>query len=219
MDLNFLSVLIAVPGIIIGLAFHEFAHGYAAHLLGDDTARYQGRLTLNPLAHLDPAGTIMIIFTMFSGFGFGWAKPVPVNPTNFTRKVTMRTGMMLTALAGPLINFLIALVAYILLYLLANGFGIQDELLLSMIYWIAKINLGLGVFNLLPVPPLDGSKVLAGILPGRFDELLDKLEQYGTIILIMLLFTGVHRIFMYPIASFLENSFKLIGLTISSLFI
>lgn len=218
MDFNLNGILIAIPGILIGLVFHEVAHGYAAYLLGDDTARHQGRLTLNPLAHLDPLGTIMILFTLVNGFGFGWAKPVPVSPHNFTRKVTMRTGMMLTALAGPLTNFIIAFGSIILLYFLYYGFGIQDQFLAQIILGIVSVNVSLGLFNLLPVPPLDGSKILAGILPSRFDQGLYKLEQYGTLILVLLLFTGIHRIILSPIAQFIYNSFDSIGTVIANLF-
>ncbi|RKO66827.1 site-2 protease family protein [Desulfofundulus salinus] len=170
---------IMLPAIVLGLTFHELAHGWVADRLGDATARYQGRLTLNPLAHVDVIGLIMLF-----AVGFGWAKPVPVNPYNF--RGDMRQGIMLVSLAGPAANMLLAIAGTVALGLGAWKLPYGQDIVLKIIY----INVILAVFNLLPIPPLDGSKILAGLLPGR-QQWLYALENYGTIILLLLLFTGI----------------------------
>lgn len=188
-------LLYMTPAVIIGLTFHEFAHAAAAYRLGDRTAYHQGRLTLNPAAHVDILGLLMIYFA-----GFGWARPVPVNPFNFSGN--RNTGMILVSLAGPLSNLFLAVIAAAML----GAFAWDVPYLNRITTEIIKINVILAVFNLLPVPPLDGSKILAGVLPGS-QEWLYKFEQYGTIVLILLLFTGIIGrilgIFIVPIYSFL----------------
>jgi Zn-dependent protease len=173
------EMALMLPGIILGLTFHELAHGWVADRLGDTTARYQGRLTLNPLAHVDVIGLIMLFIA-----GFGWAKPVPVNPYNFHGD--MRRGLMLVSLAGPATNMLLAVAGAVALGLGAWKLPYGQEIVINIIH----INVILAVFNLLPIPPLDGSKILAGVLPGR-QSWLYMLENYGTIILLLLLFTGI----------------------------
>jgi len=194
-----LQLLLSLPAFIVGLTFHEYAHGLAAYKLGDKTAYYQGRLTLNPLPHLDPVGFLMLVF-----FRFGWAKPVPVNPYNFQGDV--KKSMMLVSLAGPATNFLLALISAPLLGLAMARMPFERDIIVGMLQNMLLINLFLGVFNLLPVPPLDGSKILAGIIPGR-QNWLYQLEQYGMIILLLLLFTGiigrVLGFFITPALSFL----------------
>ncbi|SHJ20713.1 site-2 protease family protein [Desulfofundulus thermosubterraneus] len=170
---------IMLPAIVLGLTFHELAHGWVADRLGDATARYQGRLTLNPLAHVDVIGLIMLF-----AVGFGWAKPVPVNPYNF--RGDMRQGIMLVSLAGPAANMLLAIAGSVALGLGAWKLPYGQDIVLKIIY----INVILAVFNLLPVPPLDGSKILAGLWSGQ-QQWLYTLENYGTIILLLLLFTGI----------------------------
>lgn len=190
------ELALLLPAIILGLTFHEFAHGWMADRLGDRTARDLGRLTLNPIPHIDPLGLIMLFLVKF-----GWAKPVPVNPYNF--RGDMRRGMLLVSLAGPATNILLAVASAILLGLLVD-FRIPYfvEIMKNMIL----INVVLGIFNLIPIPPLDGSKILAGLLPGR-QEWLHQLEAYGAILLIVLVFTGaigfIFRIFVYPIVAVL----------------
>ncbi|MDD4169543.1 MAG: site-2 protease family protein [Desulfotomaculaceae bacterium] len=174
------DVALLLPAIILGLTFHEFAHGWVADRLGDRTARAMGRLTINPVAHVDPIGFLLLFLV-----GFGWAKPVPVNPYNF--RCEIKQGMLLVSLAGPATNVLLAVVSAVVLGLFYNQqwpyfAEIMDKMIL--------INIVLAVFNLIPVPPLDGSKILAGILPGR-QEWLEQLERFGPILLIVLLFTGV----------------------------
>lgn len=176
---SFYEMGIMLPAIVLGLTLHELAHGWMADRLGDPTARYQGRLTLNPAAHVDIIGLIMLFVA-----GFGWAKPVPVNPYNFRGNV--RQGMMLVSFAGPAANMILAVLGAVAYgpgaWKLPYGKDIFQE--------IIRINVILAVFNLLPLPPLDGSKILAGILPGR-QKWLYTLESYGTIILLLLVFTGI----------------------------
>lgn len=152
-----MELLYFLPGIIIALSFHEFAHAFAAHLVGDDTARNMGRMTLNPLAHLDLIGFISMIF-----LGFGWAKPVPVNPRNY--KGSMRRADILVSLAGITMNFLLALFFTFLLYLLMITFKVTNDTVITMIICAVYSNLSLMVFNLIPIPPLDGSHVLEDLL-------------------------------------------------------
>ena len=175
-------IILLLPGIIIGLTCHEYAHGWMADRLGDRTARYYGRLTLNPAAHLDPIGLLMLFFA-----GFGWAKPVPVNPYNL--RVNVKQGMLLVALAGPATNLIIALITTVFLGVLYN---VKIPYLNDFLLVAIQINVVLAIFNLIPIPPLDGSRILAGLLPGE-NAWLANLEQYGFLILIALVFTGALR--------------------------
>ena len=183
-------ILILAFCVLFSLSVHEFSHGLAAYAVGDKTAKYSGRLSLNPLAHLDPFGAICLFL-----FGFGWAKPVPVNPWNFKNK---KGGMILTALAGPFSNFLLAFIAMVIYTLLGGlrfssaSFGFTlASVFYELAYYMIMINLGLGLFNLIPIPPLDGSKVLTAILPERtYFKLMDS-ERYGFIILIILINTPI----------------------------
>lgn len=177
-----------IPAILIALTIHEFSHGMAAHLLGDPTPKQQGRLTLNPLPHLDPLGTLMLLVAKF-----GWAKPVQVNPFYF--RGDRQRGMLLVALAGPASNILVALAGGILY----NLFGKQPNLAQFLIILIS-INVYLAIFNLLPVPPLDGSKILLGLLPRSMHEAIYSLESYGPIILMLLIITNTTGKLLLPIA-------------------
>lgn len=183
-------ILILAFCVLFSLSVHEFSHGLAAYAVGDKTAKYSGRLSLNPLAHLDPFGAICLFL-----FGFGWAKPVPVNPWNFKNK---KGGMILTALAGPFSNFLLAFIAMVIYTLLGGlrfssaSFGFTlASVFYELAYYMIMINLGLGLFNLIPIPPLDGSKVLMAILPERTYFKLMDYERYGFIILIILINTPI----------------------------
>jgi Zn-dependent protease len=171
--------LIAIP-LLYAIIFHELAHGWVAYRLGDDTAKSLGRLTLNPLKHLDPMGTLMLFI-----FGFGWAKPVPVN---FSRLRNRRMGMIWVSAAGIIANMLLAFMAMFLTRLLAPAPSSMPAVLL---YYFAQINIILAAFNLIPLPPLDGSKILMGLASPKVQNLLFRSERYGFIIIIALLYFGV----------------------------
>lgn len=191
--------VITVLVIVIGVVFHEVAHGWMAKRLGDKTAQHAGRLTLNPIPHLDPVGSIIVpaaLVLLNAGVVFGWAKPVPVNPYNFRGDINR--GMMLVSLAGPGSNLLLAAGGAVLLGLLMGLQGMAagfQTLLGNFLYALILINLVLAFLNLLPIPPLDGSKILAGLLPGR-QEWLYALERYGFVILVVLLVTGAIGVYL-----------------------
>ena len=176
------NVLYMIPAIVIALSFHEFAHGLAAHWLGDDTARNFGRMTVNPRAHLDLYGTVCMLL-----FGFGWAKPVPFSMRNLKRP---KRDSALIALAGPVMNFIVAFAAMIIYSFLLVFFSkIATEasarvykIILEIVYMIYVLNLNLMVFNLIPIPPLDGSKVLFSLLPAKSYNFVLNFERYGFII-------------------------------------
>ncbi len=180
-----------LPTLAISLPFHELAHAWTAVQLGDDTPRLSGRLSLNPLAHLDPIGTLMIVFTQIAGVGMGWAKPVPINPWNFRNH---KLGLFLVSAAGPFANFILALVAAIPFrlglvsgnYQEAGALAIVQSILISFI----ETNLALMLFNLIPLGPLDGAKILRGVAPREWDSVLIQLEQYGTWVLLAIVFLG-----------------------------
>lgn len=171
----FLTIILAI---IYALTVHEFAHGLAASLLGDQTAKFAGRLTLNPLRHLDFFGTLMLLFA-----GFGWGKPVPVNTYNLKWH---RWGEAIVSLAGPVSNFL-SVFLFILVYYAVSQFLPPENLLFIFLQSLISINLILGVFNLIPIPPLDGSKILFAFLPDKYNEFKRKLSVNGIWILLILL--------------------------------
>lgn len=181
-------MVISVPGFLLAITVHEFAHGYIAFRFGDPTARNQGRLTFNPLCHLDVVGTIMLVLA-----GIGWAKPVPVDPRYFRYP---RQGMLWVSLAGPAANMATALVLavflHVLIFALSMGFlwpssSFVVQPVFGMVYYGVQINVILAIFNLIPVPPLDGANILSGLLPLRVAREFDRLEPYGFLILIILI--------------------------------
>jgi Zn-dependent protease len=187
MNFDIWSIVLSLPGIILALSFHEFAHAYVSDRLGDPTPRNAGRLTLSPLAHLDPIGLLMIIFARF-----GWARPVPINPRYY--KNPKRDEILVSA-AGPAMNLLLAVAFMALLKLTIvydlSGFLSQSVFnnLQILLYVTVVVNVGLGLFNLIPIPPLDGFHILANIIHPRHYRILATMEQYSTIILILLIVT------------------------------
>jgi Zn-dependent protease len=190
-----LQISLWILPVLVAVVFHEVAHGYVANWLGDDTARRAGRLTLNPLPHIDPIGSVvlpLLLLVSNAGFLFGWAKPVPVD---FTRLRQPKRDMVLVAAAGPLTNFALATVAALLFRALAahasQGQDALFERLLFPVSMIAllsvRMNVFLGVFNLIPIPPLDGGRVLAGLLPDDLARRFARVEPFGFLILILLL--------------------------------
>jgi len=197
-------MLLWLPAVIIALTFHEFAHAWAADKLGDPTARYMGRMSLNPLVHLEPVGFILLLLA-----GFGWAKPVQVNPLNL--RGDRNRGMMLISAAGPLMNLFVAFTAALVLnFAVPEAQMLYSDAPLVKIMWaLVYINVYLAVFNLIPVPPLDGSKVLAGVL--RSDEFIYKLERYGMIILLVLIFSGILGRVLFPLANVIISFINMIA--------
>jgi len=185
-----ISVLISIIPALLCITFHELAHGYTAYRLGDNTAKQMGRLTLNPIKHIDIFGLLMMVV-----FRFGWAKPVPVNMRNFKHP---RGGMAITAIAGPLSNLVLAVIImfiYGLVFTGLGGFNPQgfSRIVLEVIHRAAYLSVALAIFNLLPIPPLDGSKVVFSFLSDEFYYKLMRYEKYGMIILLILLNTGFFR--------------------------
>ena len=171
--------------IFLGIPIHEWAHGWMAHVLGDDTPKLQGRLTLNPFIHLDPIGTLMILFT-----GFGWGRPARVNPYRMTAVRNPRVGMAISALAGPLSNIIQAILLTLPFRLgLLNMLEPDKAMRLAEVLFAAiAVNIGLAAFNMLPIPPLDGSRVLVGVAPRRVGDFIISLEPYAMYILLFILF-------------------------------
>ena len=208
--MQFQTLLLIAPPILLALTFHEYAHAYTAYRCGDDTARQSGRLTLNPLRHLDPLGTIMIFIVHF-----GWAKPVPVNPIRLRNPTK---DMLWISAAGPLANMVLALASGLLIRVLLT-IGVTPErhtaigLLFFMVIMSLQINLALAIFNILPIAPLDGSKILSALLPARYEKLIYFLERYGPFILIGLIIfsqaTGVSVLggLIWPFVDFFRTLF------------
>ncbi len=210
-----LGLLLSLPALLLALSVHECAHGYVAYKMGDYTAKYSGRLSLNPLRHLDPVGAFCLLV-----FHFGWAKPVPINPNNFKNR---RKGVILVSLAGPASNFVMAILSALVLGIVGKLLGIESVfglfnvsgyfmtaglsqvtglyVLLPMLYYCVILNIGLMAFNLIPIPPLDGSRVLLELLPYRARNVFYSVERYSFLILILLLGTGV----LSPVMSFMSQ--------------
>jgi len=200
------QLIIMAPPLLLALTLHEYAHGYVAYRLGDPTARDAGRLTLNPLSHLDPIGTIAFFFIKI-----GWAKPVPVNPVYFKNP---RQDMLWVALAGPITNLLLAITSAVLLKAMISTASIIPQSamlsailipLYNMLVASVWINLVLCIFNFLPIPPLDGGRILTGLLPEDLAITYASFERYGFIVILILAFTGVLGTIIFPVIRFANN--------------
>jgi Zn-dependent protease len=219
-DFLFRAITFMVP-MILSLSVHEYAHARIAWLLGDDTASRMGRMTLNPLSHIDLVGTIIIpVVAAFAG-GLpliGWAKPVPVTPVRFTRKFSMRAGMAIVAVAGPLSNFLLAMICLVAYRIVFPGESLHSSMggggtrgaLMYMLSIMVYLNMGLMIFNLLPIPPLDGSR----LLPRRLDALQDRIRPYSYIILMGVVFF-LGGIIFAPVWIFLMVVQLILGIPLS----
>ena len=186
---------------------HEVSHGYMADRLGDPTARLQGRLTLNPLSHIDPVGSIIVpLLTTMFGFTFGWAKPVPYNPYNLKNR---RQGEFLIALAGPLSNIFIALIFGTILRLMDNGLQVASSVMVVFSY-IVIINIVLAIFNLVPLPPLDGSKLLFSIFPKQYGQTRLMLERFSPMFILVFVFFLWQ--FISPVIPYIFRIFTGIGI-------
>lgn len=180
------GIIISLPGVIVAMTFHEFAHAWAATKLGDETPRQQGRLSLNPISHIDPVGLICLML-----LGFGWGKPVQINPRNFDGKYSLSKAEAIVAAAGPIMNFILAfvfLIIYAIFGMTVTTITTTTNVTSSILISIISINLGLGVFNLIPIYPLDGAKVLNNFLPYKAKEWLIKNQAILTIIVFAIVF-------------------------------
>ena len=197
-----LGLLLTLPAVLVAITFHEYAHAFAADRLGDDTPRRQERLSLNPLKHLDPIGTIMLVFA-----GFGWGKPVEIEPRNFNRNVKMSVAEAIVSAAGPIMNFIIAIISsviYFMIWKFASTFPLTQtgDIVMRLIQSCIIINIGLGVFNLIPLPPLDGSKIIGGFLPYNVRNWFENYYQIFYMVFIIIWVTGIASSIISPVISF-----------------
>lgn len=204
---EWLYLLLTLPAVIIAVTFHEFAHAFAADRLGDTTPRNQGRLTLNPISHLDPFGFFLMMFAHI-----GWGKPVQINPNNFNSNKSRGFCEAMVSLAGPLMNFVLAVVscvAYLLIINLAGEtFAVSSvgNIILYLLSILISVNIGLGVFNLIPLPPLDGEKIFRNFLPYRAKDWLNRNYQTLYTVFLLLWFFGILEIIVSPVISFLSTA-------------
>jgi len=207
------GLLLTLPGVIIAITFHEFAHAYAAFKLGDDTAKVQGRLNLNPLSHIDPVGFMLLIVAHV-----GWGKPVQINPRNFDRKYSASAGEAIVSVAGPLMNFVLAIVftvIYCVLLKFASGMLLTNIglVIIGIIQSTILVNVGLGVFNLIPLPPLDGSKIFRNFMSYNVKAWFDRNETIFYTVFVLLWISGLAGELISPIISFIAGGImKVIGL-------
>ncbi len=199
---NLFDLALRVVMLLFAVIVHEVAHGYVAWRFGDPTARFAGRITLNPIPHIDLVGTIILpALLLFSGSSviFGWAKPVPVNPMNFRN---LRAGEMAVSAAGPLSNLALA-AAFALLFHAGMQLGAGNVGFMKLAYYGVSINIFLALFNLVPIPPLDGSHLLAALLPPQLARLYEQLEPFGFILILALFYTGLLSLVLMPLYAFI----------------
>ncbi|MBS3939099.1 MAG: site-2 protease family protein [Peptococcaceae bacterium] len=207
------NLIFLLPALLLALTVHEFAHAYVSHRLGDPTPKWQGRLTLNPVAHIDPIGFLMIMF-----FRFGWGKAVEIDPKYYRNR---RQGLVLVSLAGPAANIVTAFVLVIMHVLaLAMLPSSPGDFIGSMLSTAVSLNIFLAVFNLLPVPPLDGSKILAGLLPSKYSYRFQSFtNQWGMLLILLLVATGITSLTVIPIGSLLHRGMYGMVIAVVGLFL
>lgn len=216
---DLLGILLTLPGVLLAITFHEYAHAFAAYKLGDTTAKAQGRLTLNPFKHMDIIGFLMLIFAHI-----GWGRPVEINPNNFDRRMPIRKAEAIVAVAGPVMNFILALILTIVVYLLQvfvpSFLFTQVGIIVMMILQYAVIvNVGLGVFNLIPLPPLDGSKVLMAFLPYNAVRWFEEHTQLFYLIFLLIWITPIASYIISPVINAVVYGINFIVGSIFGIFI
>lgn len=196
----FFHIILIIPGIIVGISFHEFAHGWAAYKLGDPTPKFQGRLTVNPKAHIDPVGLVALLFA-----GFGWGRPVEINPNNFKNR---RKGELITALAGVVMNLIVAIIfAFVIkIIFMLGGTAVAatslGSIIIEILVYVIQINLVLMVFNLIPVPPLDGFTVVTELFNVKRTPAYYTICRYGSLILLGLILFDITHLILSPCVNF-----------------
>ncbi len=211
------AILYTIPGVIIAMTFHEYAHAWMATKLGDTTPRAQGRLTLNPAAHIDPVGIVMLLFAHI-----GWGRPVEINPNNFTSNKSRGTCELLVAIAGPIMNFILSFVFILIYYAFITYAHLSwkwEAIISSLLANTIVVNIGLGVFNLIPIPPLDGSKVFRRFLPYSVNEWLDRNMQYIYIVFMILWITGLLSVIVAPVINFVMKWLLILAARIFMIFV
>ena len=201
-----LTLLLTLPGVIIAITFHEFAHAYAADKLGDDTPRRQGRLNLNPVSHIDPIGFLTLIF-----IHVGWGKPVEINPRNFDSKYSINKGEAIVSVAGPLMNFILAIV-FTIIYFAVTTFGgtsfifsQMGSVITMLLLYTIYVNVGLGVFNLIPLPPLDGSKIFMSFMPYNARTWIIEHTEVFYLVFLVIWITGLASVIISPVINVIST--------------
>lgn len=217
LQVEWLALLLTLPGVLIAITFHEFAHAFAATKLGDDTPRLQDRLNLNPLSHIDPVGFVMLLFAHF-----GWGKPVEINSRNFNRKYSSDVGEAIVAVAGPVMNFILAIVftlIYCAVYKFAPAFIITQagSIVMAIVQYSIIMNIGLGIFNLIPLPPLDGSKIFVKFLPYNAKRWVYDNERIFYIIFLIIWVTGIAGLIISPALQAMYRGLLHLGMLIFGL--
>lgn len=214
-----LATLFTLPGVLIAITFHEFAHAYVAVKLGDDTPKVQGRLNLNPISHIDPFGFMFLLLA-----GFGWGKPVEIDPRNFDGKYSLSKAEALVAAAGPIMNFILAFILLIIYHAMQIA-GTLDALTITtqsvvftIIIYAVSINIGLGVFNLIPLPPLDGSKILLHFLPYNAKQWFYEKQNIFYMVFLLIWITGLSSVILGPIFGAVYTGMNWLVMQILSIF-